>query len=70
MIKKTFKIQGMHCSACAMDIDGELEDAAGVKESNTNYAKQLTEVDFDPQQISEDMIIKTIKKLGYSASGI
>ena len=38
-IKKSFSIKGMYCSACAMNIDGELEDTEGVEESNTNYVK-------------------------------
>lgn len=46
-----------------MNIDGELEDTEGVKEAKTNYAKQQTEVTFDPEKISIDKIISIIKKL-------
>lgn len=67
MIKKIFKIEGMHCASCAMNIDGELEDTAGVKEVNTSYAKQLTEVTFDEGLIDEKRIVETIKKAGYTA---
>ncbi len=67
MNKILLKITGMHCSSCAMDIDGELEDTEGVKESRTNYAKQKTEVEFNSEEISEDKIISLIQKLGYSA---
>lgn len=56
----------MHCTSCAMNIDGELEDTEGIIESNTNYAKCATEVKFDPDKISENKIIKTIKTVGYS----
>ncbi len=56
-------IYGMHCTSCAFNIDGELEDMEGVKESKTNYAKQQTEVTFDPKKISPDKIISIIKKL-------
>lgn len=59
-------IFGMHCTSCAFNIDGELEDTEGVKESKTNYAKQQTEVTFDPEKISPDKIISTIKKLDES----
>ncbi len=67
MNKKKFKITGMHCTSCAMNIDGELEDTEKVKEAKTSYAKQETEVEFDPQKISEEEIIATIKKAGYDA---
>lgn len=67
MIVKKYKISGMHCSSCAMDIDGELEDN-GVEESRTSYAKSTTEVKFDPEKISEKDVLRIIKKTGYSAS--
>jgi len=63
MKKLTLKINGMHCTSCAMSIDGELEDTDGIKQSNTNYAKQKTEVTFDPEKITVDQIISIIKKL-------
>lgn len=68
MKKIKFKIQGMHCSACAMDIDGELEDTEGVKESSTNYAKSETQVSFNSEQISQDKIVEILEKIGYKAA--
>lgn len=65
-IKKVFKISGMHCSSCAMDIDGTLEDRDGVKESRTSYAKAETEVKFDPSKIKESAIKKLISSTGYN----
>ena len=68
MVKKVlFKINGMHCTSCAMNIDGEMEDTEGVVESNTNYARSQTEVKFDPAKISEKKIAEIIKSVGYSA---
>ena len=58
----------MHCTSCAMNIDGELEDTEGVKESNTNYAKQHTEVEFDEGKINLQKIVSIIKSVGYSAT--
>ena len=62
---KTIKlnISGMHCTSCAMNIDGELEDTEGVKEAKTNYAKQVTEVTFDPEKISVEKMILVIRKI-------
>lgn len=67
MITKKYKIEGMHCSSCAMDIDGELEDN-GVEESKTSYAKAVTEIKFDPETIEEDKILKLINGIGYKAT--
>jgi Cu+-exporting ATPase len=63
----TFKISGMHCTSCAFNIDGELEDTEGVIESNTNYAKQQTQVEFDETKIDEKKITKILKEIGYTA---
>lgn len=59
------KILGMHCSACAMNIDGELEDTAGVLSASTHYAKAETKVKFDPDKIDLATIKTIIKKAGY-----
>lgn len=61
------KIEGMHCSSCAMSIDGDLEDSEGVKFSKTNFAKSETEVVFDTKKITQQQIIGIIKKTGYKA---
>ena len=58
----------MHCSSCAMSIDMDLEDLKGVKSANTSYAKQVSEVEYFEEQITEDTIINQIKKTGYKAT--
>ena len=66
MTKKLFKIIDMNCTSCAITIDGDLEDTKGVKEAKTNYAKQVTQVEFDEQLIDEQKIITIIKQTGYT----
>lgn len=66
-MKKKFKISGMHCTSCAMTIDMDLEDLEGVKSVKTSYAKMETEVEFDGDKVSDDLVLATIKKSGYSA---
>lgn len=68
MKKIKFKIEGMHCSSCAMLIDMELEDLEGVNTSKTNYAKAETEVEFDSSKVEVSKLIEAIKKVGYIAS--
>lgn len=67
-MKKKFNVDGMHCSSCAMNIDFDLEDLAGIKSAKTNYAKQESEVEFDEKKLQVEDIIKTIKKTGYKAT--
>lgn len=65
--KIKLKINGMHCSSCAMNIDFDLEDLEGVKAAKTSYAKQETEIEFNQDQVQEEVIIKTVEKTGYQA---
>lgn len=67
IVIKKLKIEGMHCSSCAMSIDFDLEDLDGVKTASTNYARQETEVEFDEEKIDIAKIINQIKKTGYRA---
>lgn len=67
IVKKKLKIEGMHCTSCAMNIDFDLEDL-GVKSAKTSYAKQETEVEFDEEKIKPQQIIDQIKKTGYKAT--
>jgi len=67
MTKKKLKIEGMHCSSCAMSIDFDLEDLEGVKSSKTSFVKQETEVEFDEKLIDLPKILEQIKTTGYSA---
>jgi copper chaperone CopZ len=67
-VKKKLKIEGMHCSSCAMSIDFDLEDLKGVKSANTNYAKQETDIEFDESSVNPEQICNQIKKTGYKAT--
>lgn len=70
MKTQTFTITGMHCTSCALNIDFDVEELKGVKESKTHYAKSQTTVMFDETIVSEKDIISVIKKLGYEARNL
>jgi copper chaperone CopZ len=65
IVREKIKIDGMHCTSCAMTIDFDLEDLEGVKSSKTNYAKQESEVEFDEEKIKLSQILEQIQKTGY-----
>lgn len=64
--KIRLKVDGMHCTSCSMNIDGELEDTAGVSSATTSYATGVTEIEFDKTKVSEDELKGVITKLGYT----
>lgn len=66
----TFKIDGMHCTSCSMNIDGELEDTEGVLSADTSYAAATTKIVFDDSKISHKKLQSIIAALGYSAKRV
>lgn len=64
--KVTIKIGGMHCSSCALTIDDELEELAGVYKARSSYAKGEVIVRFDPQKVTTKKLESAISKLGYT----
>lgn len=50
-----------------MLIDGDLEDTNGVISAKTNYVKQITEVEFNDEEITPEQLMEIVKKSGYDA---
>jgi copper chaperone CopZ len=62
------KIIDMHCTACALNIDFDLEDLPGVKSAATNYARSACTVQYDESKTTVKDILTCIKKSGYEAT--
>lgn len=62
------KIEGMHCTSCAMNIDGALEDTEGVHSSNTSYAKSEVKINFDPSKVTKKKLAQVITTEGYKVA--
>ncbi len=67
IVKKKLKIQSMHCTSCAMNIDFDLEDIQGIKSAKTSYVKQETEVEYEEDKVKIEQILQQIQKTGYTA---
>lgn len=61
----TLRIVGMHCTSCALNIDGALEDTDGVVEATTSYAKGTTVIHFDPTKVNLPHLQSIILDAGY-----
>jgi copper chaperone CopZ len=68
VVTQTIQIKGMHCTSCAMNIDGELEELPGVQRAETHFASGKTTITYDPTLINQPQLSETIKKLGYTAT--
>ncbi len=66
MIKKTFKITGMHCASCVKTIENALLKTAGVRSASVNFATESALIEFDENTVSERGIAKMVKDIGYT----
>ena len=68
MIKKSYKVLGMHCTSCPLLIESDFEDL-GVKAS-CNYARESLDVEYDETKFDEQKIRAIVETAGYNLGGI
>ena len=68
MIIKTFRVEGMHCSGCPMEVESIEDDLPGIKKVSASYKKAQMVVEFDETLVSDEQIIAAVKQHGYSAT--
>ena len=66
-MKKKYRVEGMHCSNCAMNIEGIEDDLPGIKQVTASYQKGQMVVEFDEAKVSEVQILSALEKRGYQA---
>ncbi|MDP2995278.1 MAG: heavy-metal-associated domain-containing protein [Anaerolineales bacterium] len=67
MVKKTYRVEGMHCPNCAMNVESIEDDLPGIKQISASYQKGQMVVEFDEAKVSEAQILATLEKRGYQA---
>jgi len=60
-----YKIQGMHCASCALNIENKLKKEKGIKLVAVNYTNNNLYIKYDQKQIDLNKIKKIIKDIGY-----
>lgn len=61
--KRIYKIDGMHCSSCALLIEGELEDRGII--GTCSYARQTVEVESDDTKKTDTAVKEAVEAAGY-----
>ena len=54
MVKKTFKVKGMHCKSCEILAKDSLEELDGVDEATLSHEKGNAVISFDPNKVNEN----------------
>ena len=65
MKTKTFKVNGMTCTACANAVERSLGKLDSVDSVNVNFATEKLTITFDEEKITQDELFERIDKLGY-----
>ncbi|MFC1524936.1 heavy metal translocating P-type ATPase [Planctomycetota bacterium] len=63
--KITLPVEGMHCAACALNIERSIGHLPGVLEASVNFAKEDVTVHFDSFRVTLNQIEKAITRPGY-----
>jgi P-type Cu+ transporter len=64
MSQTTFKIAGMHCASCAVNIETEIAKKPGVKTVSVNYALAQAAIEHD-EATDETVFHELVKGMGY-----
>ena len=64
----TLKLGGMHCAACALNIETALKKTGGIISAYVSFPLERARIAYDPELISVSDMIKTIESVGYTAS--
>jgi Cu+-exporting ATPase len=67
MVEQTFNIEGMHCASCAAAVERSIEGLKSVQKSEVNIVTKTLNISYDEKLISQDDIINSIAKAGFSA---
>ncbi len=65
MVKKKYRVEGMDCSSCAINIEAIEDVLPGIRQISASYQKGQMVVEFDESKVSEAQIFAEIKKRGY-----
>jgi copper chaperone CopZ len=67
MVKKIYRVEGMHCSNCPIEVESIEDDLPGIKQVSASYQRGQMVVEFDELKVSEAQIIAAVEKRGYQA---
>ena len=61
MVKKVFKVSGMHCASCAHTIEKTVCDNPGVKSCSVNFGPEKAVVKFVSPRLNVGRVSKGVK---------
>ena len=65
MKKEVFKLKGMHCASCAMNIQKALSKLPGVNKAEANFGSETALIEYDEEKVAPKDLAKTVSDVGY-----
>jgi len=59
------ELDGFHCADCAATIEKTVAKLGGVSSVEANYAAGKVKVEFDPQRLMYQHLVRSVEKIGY-----
>lgn len=66
MSEKIYKVHGMHCASCKVNIEKRVGKQPGVKKVEVNFATEEARIDFDSEKTNIATLSKSVEPLGYT----
>jgi heavy metal translocating P-type ATPase len=65
-----FSVQGMWCAGCASSAEQVLRRHPGVKSADVSFAAERGRLQYDPELVDPDELLKSLDSLGYQARNL
>ncbi len=69
MKKTEFKVTGMHCAGCEMNLQDFVSEVQGVKNAKADHKKGLLYVEYEEREGIEEEIKEKVAEAGYRLPG-
>jgi Cu+-exporting ATPase len=66
--KISIPLTGMSCASCAATVEKAISEIAGVSKANVNLASEKASMEYDPDKVKVETIIKAVSQSGYGVS--
>jgi len=67
LAESSLRLGGMHCAACAVDIEQAAQAVEGVVSARVSAAAQIGVIRWDPERTTPSRIVEAIARAGYTA---
>ncbi|MDH7482847.1 MAG: heavy metal translocating P-type ATPase [Armatimonadota bacterium] len=64
--KITLPVMGMHCAGCVAKVEKALQELDGVIKATANFALNTATIEYDPNKVKLEDIVRRIEDAGYS----